>query len=766
MRLGSPLRHPSLVLLLLATPGVGCIKRTAALPSGSSPAEAPAAVAAAKPSPALEAANSRIAGLPRVDLLGGGGLKAFHPEGEVAKVAVTTVPVTGQPFAEAQRIEVKESSSHEYAVQLVARTAAPLESGDAILATFFLRTEVPQEGSVGETEFVFELAQSPYTKSIQYPVQGPGEWTKVQARFKASRAFQAGEAQMIFRLGYDPQVIQIGGVQVESFGKRIAVSDLPTTQVADKRRERAAMAAAKDAQAASATPIDGGDLPIEVTPSRVVRPISPYVYGINMQQFADSGATVRRMGGNRQTGYNWETNASNAGSDYNHQSDEWSCTSMGYKNCNEPAALFVDFALANREAKIESLVTVPLVDYVTADKNGPVQEKDKAPSKRWNRSYAQKPGPYAATPDLSDGAVYEDELVNYLTQKLGKAGAGGVRFYSLDNEPALWPATHPRIHPEKTRYEEMVTRTEATAAAITKIDPGAEVLGAVAFGWSEYMSLSDAPDAKEQNAKYGTYLDYFLASMKNLEAEHHRRLVHALDVHWYPEARGAKRITDKDLSPKTVAARLQAPRSLWDPTYVEKSWIAAALGGKPIRLIPWLLERIAERYPGTKLAMTEYDYGAPDHISGGLAEVDALGVFGREGMYLANYWGQGVGPGLLPKYIKPAFKLYRNYDGKGGTYGDTAVAAAPADQAKASVFAATDSKRAGQLTIIVINKDQRAAYNGKIDIKDGKYGKAHVFTLDGSSPDVRALPDAEIKNNQLAYRLPPLSATLFVCEGR
>ena len=24
-------------------------------------------------------------------------------------------------------------------------------------------------------------------------------------------------------------------------------------------------------------------------------------------------------------------------------------------------------------------------------------------------------------------------------------------------------------------------------------------LGAVAFGWSEYMSLSDAPDAKEHN---------------------------------------------------------------------------------------------------------------------------------------------------------------------------------------------------------------------------------------------------------------------------
>jgi hypothetical protein len=37
--------------------------------------------------------------------------------------------------------------------------------------------------------------------------------------------------------------------------------------------------------------------------------------------------------------------------------------------------------------------------------------------------------------------------VNLLVNKLGKASDGGIKFYSLDNEPALWPSTHPRIHP-------------------------------------------------------------------------------------------------------------------------------------------------------------------------------------------------------------------------------------------------------------------------------------------------------------------------------
>ena len=196
------------------------------IPSATSPAGAPAAPATVAPStasaPATVTDEDRIAGLSRVDLLGGAGVAAFKLEGEVQKVDVTTVAVTGQPFTDAIRATIKEGSGHEWAVQLVAENAAPIDSGDAILATFFLRTETPQDGGIGETEFVFELNGSPYPKSIQYPVQAAGAWTKVQVRFKAARAYAPGEAHAIFRLGYDPQTIELGGVKVESFGKQVA----------------------------------------------------------------------------------------------------------------------------------------------------------------------------------------------------------------------------------------------------------------------------------------------------------------------------------------------------------------------------------------------------------------------------------------------------------------------------------------------------------------------------------------------------------------
>ena len=155
-------------------------------------------------------------------------------------------------------------------------------------------------------------------------------------------------------------------------------------------------------------------------------------------------------------------------------------------------------------------------------------------------------------------------------------------------------------------------------------------------------------------------------------------------------------------------------------------------------------------------------YGGNDHVSGGLAQADVLGVFGREGLYLGNYWGNGPGNGLLPPYIKAAFRLYRNYDGKKGEFGDTAVAATPADIAKASIYAATDTKHKGQLTILVINKELRSIFNGKIAIKGGKYSKAQVYTLDGTSADIKPQAPVDIKNGQIEYKLPPVSAALFV----
>jgi len=737
-----------LPLWLLAGLALGCIKREAV---DCTPGAMSGATASG------DAAASTGPGAPGTgrSLLGAEGVAAFQVHGEKTKVRVTPVAVAGQGFDRALRAEVREPSNSEWSVQIQAPIASAVENGDILLATFHVRSLAAPAGGRAETAFVFERAGSPYTKSVTHPIPVTPEWRKVQVRFTSSEAYGPGEAQMIFRLGYEPETIEIGGFSAENFGKNVVLWDLPSTETRDRAL------ASEPIREAPLAVVDGGELGFTVSVTKVLGPISPYVYGINSQPLAKTRATVRRMGGNRQSAYNWEINASSAGSDYKHLNDDWPCTSLGYTSCEKPGAQMTSFVADNKKHGIDSLLTIPMIDYVSADKGGEVKESEKAPSPRYLRSYAQKKGPYSLSPDLQDKAVYQDEFVHFLVQKLGRAAQGGAKFYSLDNEPALWSGTHPRVHPERPTYKEVVLRTEATALAITKIDPTATVLGGVMYGWSEFMSLQSAPDSSEHNAKYGTYIDYFLASLKALEQKHQRRLVHVFDVHWYPEMRGNRRITEDDVTQKTVDARLAAPRSLWDASFKEKSWIGDSWG-KPIRLIPWLRERIAERYPGTKLGMTEYNFGAGEHVSGGLAQADVLGIFGREGVYVANYWGNGAGNAELPRYVGAAYELYRNYDGKGGSFGDTAVAALPDDVAKASIYAATDAKQ-GTLSLVVINKDQRANYRGKIRLDGGaKYTRAEAFAFDASSPKLRALGAVQVQGQHVALALPALSATVVV----
>jgi hypothetical protein len=163
-------------------------------------------------------------------------------------------------------------------------------------------------------------------------------------------------------------------------------------------------------------------------------------------------------------------------------------------------------------------------------------------------------------------------------------------------------------------------------------------------------------------------------------------------VHYYPQTPGlfSQALTD----PAMQARRIRATRSLWDTAYLDESWIA-----RPIGLIPRLREWISAGYPGTKIGISEWNFGADQDISGGIAIAETLGIFGREDVYFANYWAfpRRNSPGYL------AFKLYRNADEKGHGFGDRYCPARSNVPDQVSVFAAQDTATS-DLTLILINK--------------------------------------------------------------
>jgi hypothetical protein len=494
----------------------------------------------------------------------------------------------------------------------------------------------------------------------------------------------------------------------------------------------------------------------QVDSSRDQRFIFPTIYGTNQPDWSGKSRylTLMRIGGNRLTAYNWENNASNAGTDWYNQND-------GYLGGGDiPGEAMRAPVAAAFGAGASAIVTIPMAGYVAADKlgGGDVAATPNYLSVRFRVSVPAKGAPFSYPPDLTDAFVYQDEFVWWLESRFPGAHTGGAGslFYELDNEPDLWSSTHPRIHPNPVTYDELLQRTIATASAIKNVVPTTFVLGPVSYGWNGYVSLQNAPDA----AAHGDFLSWYMDQLQAADAASGRRLVDVLDLHWYPEATGGgARITDTGTSAAEVAARLQAPRSLWDPTYTETSWITQWSTQGPIELLPRLQAKIDAHDPGLLLAITEYNYGGGQDISGGIAQADVLGIFGRYGVYAAALWELSSSE----QFIYGAFDMYRNYDGAGGAFGDVAISATTSDVARTSVYASVDFGTDQRMVLVALNKTASSLTAGVAVTHTRRFSRAEVYRLTADSPtpirdtDLPLQPDGTFQ-----AALPPYSVSTLV----
>lgn len=503
-----------------------------------------------------------------------------------------------------------------------------------------------------------------------------------------------------------------------------------------------------------------GDVTFTIRADTDRHPINPRIYGTNQPHDLDTlqrGMGLIRQGGNRMTAYNWENNASNAGTDYMNQNDGY-LESILEVDGSIPGEVVRAPTQEALDAGADMLVTIPICGYVAADKDGggDVNQSPNYLGTRFHQTIAAKGAPFTDKPDLGDGKVYQDEFAAWLKGKFPDAFAGGEAriLFSMDNEPDLWNSTHPRIHPENVGYVELATKNRDFARAIKAVAPNALVTGMVSYGFAGYLSLQAAPD------KMGDAIDYYLEQMKMAEQAEGKRLVDVLDLHWYSEVYASgQRITGEDTSADSVAARVQAPRSLWDPTYKESSWIANDVLQGPIKLIPWLKDKIAAHYPGTGIGFTEYNYGGGGHISGAIAQADVLGIFGREGVALAAYWSLG-GPST---FIDAAFRAFTSYDDDGARFGDTSIQALTSDPEKTSIYASVDEAEPGRTVLVAINKTAAPLSAAVTLAAYADVQSVEVWQLGGADPKLVSVPGpALVDTNAFQLPLPAYSVSVVV----
>jgi len=505
---------------------------------------------------------------------------------------------------------------------------------------------------------------------------------------------------------------------------------------------------------------------INITTKSDCHLISPYIYGVN-GSYSDSSIYAIRQGGNRWTAYNWESGLSNSGVDYGNLSDSYLSTGIPTTETGYSLAVTYGHNLA-RNFNQFFLTTVQAQGYV-AGLSGTVTLA--APSKYWFKVAAFKNEPLSLIPNVADSFVYIDEYVNYLKTMHGTANKGGINAYSIDNEPDLWYESHPKAQKSPQKIASLIDKTLQTSLAIKSVDSSALVFGPALGNWyaCKNFNNNDILWNNIYSARYNDewFVSMYLDTMRVLSNKNGKRLVDVVDIHWYPEASGADGIkivnTKGGAEPITkdaIKTRLQNPRSMWDPSYVEKSGFEN--GTKAIQLINKLKSSINSHFPGTKIAITEYRYGSENHFSGGLALADVLGVYGREGVYFATKW-YASGTAMFQSYSKAAFDLYNNYDGKYSSFGKTSVRALTSSNDTLSAFASIDDK--GKMHMIIVNK-MATSTKSTFNFEDAFYKNAVVYGFDSISATISKRDSIKSISNykNCNYTLPAYSALHFVFE--
>jgi hypothetical protein len=482
------------------------------------------------------------------------------------------------------------------------------------------------------------------------------------------------------------------------------------------------------------------DVTITINPSNT-KPISPYIYGLNFY-FGETDpppmATLDRDGGNRWTAYNWETNASNAGSDYLYENDDYLSSST------VPAEAVRGFIAQDQNNGLASLVTVQMQGLVSGDESGPVSVSSPPDLSRFKTVVDKKSTvsatPFTITPPTTDANVYMDEFVWALNQKLpGIFGATPAHptFINLDNEPELWNSTHLEVQgPNPVTSDNYITKTINLTEAIKDQFPNAIIFGPVHYGFEGIYSwqgeLSPTPNGTNW------FPDKYLTALKSASTTYGKPLVDVYDFHWYAEdydVNGTRilDLTGTTLTDAQVQLIVQSPRNLWDPTFNDQAagnsnpWIYQTLGNTPINILGRLQAKINTENPGMKLSVSEYESGGWNHIAGTIAQTDNLGIFGAQGVFAASFWP----PNGTYSYALAGFRAFRDFDGANSVFGDTSLQSTSSNVANVVVYASTDSTTAGRTVFVAINRStasQVVAINGAT-----LSGTAHLYQMTTST---------------------------------
>jgi hypothetical protein len=514
--------------------------------------------------------------------------------------------------------------------------------------------------------------------------------------------------------------------------------------------------------------------------------INPNIYGVcaaGESDIAALNAPLNRLGGETLAStYNWQIDALNL-------SHDWYWTSYLQDSPQIPGAAVDNSIQGTYAANVgsEPMVSIPMQSYIA--NLGPNPDPNTA--SLWSYSVAKyglqgadpSDGLQAADPYQSDAgsgllAATGKYIVNnpldayvpnsvaiqqaWLQHLIGKWGLSttstGVKYYILDNEPSLWSSTHRDIHPNFETYAEEYNDIVAYATAIRAADPNAKIVAPEEWvWWAMYESGLDQANGTGAGSDYAThnntyYYPWLLQQLYAYQQSKGTKLIDMLSVHCYNQIPGGS-----DDSASGQATRNAETRILWDPTFVDPSWEGTlGINGGVEDWIPLMKSWVNQYYPGLEIGCTEYNWGDETELNGATTLADALGIYGKYGLSFATYWTVPA----YPTYL--SMQMYRNYDGKLSTFGDTSVSATVANPDNLSAYASVRTSD-GALTVMVINK-QTVSTPVTVNLANfASTGTAQAYQISSATQKaIASLGAVTVSSNAITTTVPSQSVTLFV----
>lgn len=130
-------------------------------------------------------------------------------QGSSAKPGV--VPVAGQPFPAAVRLQVAAASEQDWMVNLLVPVEGAVTEGEMLELEFWIRADAAT-GVKPAVRVVHQRTSAPFNNAIEEPLRPKPVWERKVVAYQARRSWAAGESRIGFFVGATVQTVEIGGV--------------------------------------------------------------------------------------------------------------------------------------------------------------------------------------------------------------------------------------------------------------------------------------------------------------------------------------------------------------------------------------------------------------------------------------------------------------------------------------------------------------------------------------------------------------------------